>query len=230
MSTENVAYRYLVVITSPKLSKTSSEVFAELGVPLFCKSVAVGTASSEMMDIIGLGSPDKRLFMSILPKDFADAVLKRFRKILLPGSVNSGIAFTLPVSGMSKYLSYVYDNKKTQISENEKRKGEIGMETNFSLVAVIANQGYSEEVMNAARGAGARGGTVIHSRMISDQAAEAISKLDVQDEKEIILIVSPNESKLAIMQAVSTKCGTHSEAKGVVLSLPIDSVAGIGEY
>lgn len=224
------AYRYLIVITSPKLSKTSSDVFAELGVPLFCKSVAVGTASSEMMDIIGLGSPEKRLFMSVLPKDFADVVLKRFRKILLPGSVNSGIAFTLPLSGMSKYLSYVYDNKKQDIPKNEKRKGEIGMETKFSLVAVIANQGYSEEVMNAARGAGARGGTVIHSRMISNEAAEAISKLDVQDEKEIILIVSPDENKLAIMQAVSTKCGTHSDAKGVVLSLPIDSVAGIGEY
>ncbi len=230
MSTQNNAYRYLVVITSPKLSKTSSEIFAELKVPLFCKSVAVGTASSEMMDIIGLGSPEKRLFMSILPKDFADVVLKRFRKILLPGSVNGGIAFTLPLSGMSKYLSYIYENTNLEISEKEKRKGEIGMETKFSLVAVIANQGYSEEVMNAARGAGARGGTVIHSSMITDKTAEAISKLDVQDEKEIILIVASDENKLSIMQAVGAKCGTHSDAKGVVLSLPIDSVAGIGEY
>lgn len=228
MSAQNNSYRYLVVITSPKLSKTSSDIFSQLRVPLFCKSVAVGTASSEMMDIIGLGSPEKRLFISILPKDFADVVLKRFRKILLPGSVNGGIAFTLPVSGMSKYLSYIYEDN--QFDEEEKRKGEIRMETKFSLVAVIANQGYSEEVMNAARGVGARGGTVIHSRMISDKVAEAISKLDVQDEKEIILIVSPEDNKLAIMQAVSTKCGTHTDAKGVVLSLPIDSVVGIGEY
>jgi hypothetical protein len=224
------AFRYLIVIASPKLSKTSSEVFSELGVPLFCKSVAIGTASSEMMDIIGLGSSEKRLFMSVLPKDFAELVLKKFRKIFLPGSVYGGIAFTLPLSGMSKYISYIYENKNQQLPENEKRKGEIGMETKFSLVAVIANQGYSEEVMNAARGAGARGGTVIHSRMISDEAAEAISKLDVQDEKEIILIVASDENKLAIMKEVSARCGTHSDAKGVVLSLPIDSVAGIGEY
>ena len=222
-------YRYLAVITSPKISKKASEVFEELGVPLFCESIAVGTASSEMMDIIGLGSPEKRLFISVLPKEFADKVIKKFRKILLPGSVNGGIAFTLPITGMSKYLSYLYESRSEQ-NDTEKRKGEIGMETKFSLVAVIANQGYSEEVMTAARGAGARGGTVIHSRMISDKSAEAISKLDVQDEKEIILIVASDENKLAIMQEVSNKCGTHSEAKAVVLSLPIDSVAGIGEY
>ena len=45
-------------------------------------------------------------------------------------------------------------------------------------------------------------------------------------EKEMILIITEQENKLKIMQAISAKCGLHSEADGLVLSLPIDTVIG----
>ncbi len=47
--------------------------------------------------------------------------------------------------------------------------------------------------------------------------------------KEIILILTPKTDKVAIMKAISEKCGVQSEAHGVVVSLPVDSVAGLNE-
>ena len=51
--------------------------------------------------------------------------------------------------------------------------------------------------------------------------------LGVQEEQELILIVADAEHKLQIMQAIGENCGVHSEAKGVVLSLPIDNAVGL---
>ena len=36
-----------------------------------------------------------------------------------------------------------------------------------------------------------------------------------------------NKHKVQIMRAISEKCGMQTEAKGPVLSLPIDSVMGL---
>ena len=51
--------------------------------------------------------------------------------------------------------------------------------------------------------------------------------LGVQEEKEIVMIIAKSEDKLPIMQSISDKCGMHSEAKGLVMSMPIDSLVGM---
>lgn len=95
------------------------------------------------------------------------------------------------------------------------------------LIAAIVNQGYSEAVMDAARANGAGGGTVLHSRSVSNEQIMSFWGLGVQEEKEIVLIVSENENKLKIMQSISEKCGVRSEAKGIIVSIPIDNVIGL---
>ena len=38
-----------------------------------------------------------------------------------------------------------------------------------------------------------------------------------------------NEQKIAIMQAISDACGIKSDAKGIVISLPIEDAIGLGD-
>ncbi len=49
----------------------------------------------------------------------------------------------------------------------------------------------------------------------------------MQEEKEIVLILSEAEKKMEIMSGISEKCGMRSEAKGLVMALPIDAVMGL---
>ena len=103
------------------------------------------------------------------------------------------------------------------------------MDNRYAMIAAIVNQGYSENLMEAARAAGATGGTVIHSRSVGNDAISGAWGFAVEDEREIVLIVAENEQKLSIMQAISDACGIKSEAKGIVISLPIEDVIGLGE-
>ena len=81
--------------------------------------------------------------------------------------------------------------------------------------------------MNAARPKGASGGTVFHSRRIGNQEAMKFWKISVQEEREVVLILAQKEDKLAIMQEIGRQCGMNSKAQGIVMSLPVDGIAGL---
>ena len=223
-------FRVLFLITTPKLSQKAANMFHKGAVPVQYRWNAVGTAPSEMIDILGLGSPDKQVLISILPKPFADEMLRKLKKELKLGTVNSGIAFTMPLSGANNLILRMLEQLKGKGNDVPERKDETTMaDTKYSLIAVVTNQGYSEEVMDAARKAGAGGGTVVPSRRIGNKEVMGFWGMSIQEEREMLFIVTKNERKLNIMRAIGEKCGMHSEAKGTVLSLPIDAVIGLEE-
>ena len=219
--------RLLFLITSNKMAPKAGELFAADSVPIHYRVWAMGTATSEVLDILGLGTQEKRLLISILPKSKADAMLLKIHKALKIGSVNSGIAYTVPVTGASKVAFRMLD---AITDEKEERKEETAVnDKKNAMIAAIINRGYSEEVMVAARKAGAGGGTVLQSRSVVDDSALSHIGAGLADEKEIVLIVANADTKLAIMQAISETCGINSDAKGIVYSLPIDNVIGLSD-
>ena len=104
------------------------------------------------------------------------------------------------------------------------------MEVNaYQMVIAVVNQGYSEDVMAAARPAGAGGGTVLHSRHVGSGETLTFWGISVQPEKEIVMILCRQEEKTNIMKAIAASCGMKTEAQGLVLSLPVETVVGIDD-
>lgn len=220
--------RVLVSITTPKLAGRAAEMFRKADIPVQYRWNAVGTASSEMIDMLGLGSPDKKILVSFMPKPVAGEMLKKLKKELRLGTINSGIAFTLPLSGANGIVLRILEQLNEKESEVGERKGHVSMsDVKYSVVAAVVNQGYSENVMEAAKEMGASGGTVVPSRYIGNEQSTSFWGMSLQNEKDMVLIITDNSKKLDIMQAIGEKCGIHSEAKGIVVSLPIDAVIGI---
>lgn len=229
MSTEKMqaSFRLLMLITTPKLAEKALLLFEKGRLPMQIQAYAHGTASREMMDMLGLDSGEKSLLLSMMPKANADELLKQLRRELRLGASGSGIAFTIPLSGTNRrMLQMVEQICEEQHREPEKRRIDM-RENEYQMIVALVNQGYSEEVMAAARPAGAAGGTVLHSRRVG--AEEALSQwgFSLQEEKEAVMILTRAESKLAIMQAICDSCGLQSEAQGIVLSLPVDRVVGL---
>lgn len=226
LNEKTVPLRILVVITIPRLAKKAVNLFHEGNITLQYEWNASGTASSEMMDILGLGTPEKRVLITMLPKPFADRMGRKLKEAAVIGAKNSGIAFTLPLSGVNHLLLQILEGLQDQEMQTfGKDEGKME-EMRYVLVAAIVNHGYSENVMEAAREAGARGGTVVPGRRIGNEEAIRFWSMNIQEEKEMVFIITEKENKLKIMQAISAKCGLHSEADGLVLSLPIDTVIG----
>jgi len=226
-----------------------SEIFAEEDVRFYFVTKGVGTANSDILDILGIGAGDKAVAICLEQPVLAPVLLKEARKKLGFYTPGTGIAFTVPLSAINDPVLLVFKQsilKNEKIAEeleeraqslrareNVNPKGEAMTSDNtshdkfkFDLIFAIVNHGYSDELMNTAREAGASGGTVINARGQAHEGAVKFFGISVQDEKEIILILTSNEKKVAIMQAVSKAHGLNSEAHGIVFSVPVDNVIG----
>lgn len=220
--------RALVLITTPKSAKKAADMFYKGEIPMQYQWNAMGTAPNEMIDILGLGTPNKSILISVIPKPLADEMLKKLKRELRLGSVNSGIAFTLPLTGANNLVLRMLEQLSGNAANTAERKDEHTMSNSMhSLIVAVINQGFSEDVMDTARAAGAGGGTIVHSRRIGNKEAMGFWGMSIQEEKDMLFIVVKNEEKLQIMQAIGDKFGMRSEAKGIVLSLPIDTVLGL---
>ena len=229
MSTEKMraSFRLLMLITTPKLAEKALLLFEKGKLPMQIQAYAHGTASREMMDMLGLDSGEKSLLLSMMPKANADELLKQLRRELRLGAFGNGIAFTIPLSGTNRrMLQMVEQICEEQHHEPEKRRIDM-RENEYQMIVALVNQGYSEDVMAAARPAGAAGGTVLHSRRIGAEETLRQWGFSIQQEKEAVLILARKEEKLAIMQAICDKCGLQSDAQGIVLAIPVDSVVGL---
>lgn len=103
------------------------------------------------------------------------------------------------------------------------------MEKNFTheVIFCIVNSGYSETVMDAAKKAGARGGTVINARGTAGEEAENFFGISVQEEKEIVMILVPEEHKVGVLQTLYDEVGLNTAGQGIAFSMPVDGVVGI---
>lgn len=100
-------------------------------------------------------------------------------------------------------------------------------DTDYELLVAIANQGYIDTVMDAARAAKAGGGTVIHAKGTGMELAKKYLGVSLVEEKEVILIVTKSREKNQIMKAIMEQAGLGSKERTIVFSLPVTSVAGI---
>lgn len=225
---KNPAFRMLFLIATPKLVKKGIKLFKEGCVPVQYHFCAQGTASSEIMDMLGLGGVEKHILMSVMPKEFADKMLKKLKNQLYLGTPNTGVAFTIIMSGGSGRLVQLMQSLELTDEKTPLERDDFDMaEAEYSMIMAIVNQGFSEAVMDAARPMGATGGTILHSRRISDEEAMKFWNIHVQEERETVLILAEKKDKLPIMKAIGEKCGMQTEARGMVLSLPVDGVVGL---
>lgn len=222
--------RLFVVILDPEVCEKADHVFQEEKAHIQFKLHGEGTANSELLDLLGLGTSNKIITICILSEPQAKALMTRITRELRLRARGNGIAFTLTISGSGAPMLRMMDFELGELIKNQRESEVEKMKTEalYELVLAVVNQGYSEEVMNAAKSAGATGGTVVHARQVFGEAAK-VWGISLQGEREIVAIVTKREDKLEIMKAINSKCGMRSEAYGVVISLPIDSVAGLEE-
>ena len=98
----------------------------------------------------------------------------------------------------------------------------------YDLIVVVVAAGFVDDVITVAQSAGAAGGTIVRARSVDNTKAEQFIGISLQQESEILLILTKRESKRAIMDAVSEKAGLKTEAGGVIFSLPVDKTVGVG--
>ncbi|NLC76355.1 MAG: P-II family nitrogen regulator [Clostridia bacterium] len=223
-SLARAAVRLLVTIVDRGQGNRVVDVFRNRQVYLQFVCLGHGTADSEILDYLGLGDTKKDLVLSLVPasavQNLLDTIVHKM-KLNYPGK---GIAFTVPLSGISGLISQLVTKDQTMV---EGGNNPMDSQGKYSLIVTVVNQGYTGEVMDAAKSAGATGGTVIPARGISNDEAEKFLGISLLAEKEVVAIIAPKENKQNIMQAIAQAAGLKTPARGIVLSLPVETIVGV---
>lgn len=182
-----------------------------------------GTATGETASYF-LDSVEKAVCFSVVTGEIwkkTKRVLRGKLHIDVPGT---GVAFVVPLSsiGGRRELAFLTNRQNFTREEESVMKG-----TERELLVIISDQGYNELVMDAARAAGARGGTVIHARGTGMEQAEKFLGISLASEKDMTFIVARTSEKDRIMQSVMRKAGMTTPAKSIVFSLPVTDTAGL---
>ncbi|MBQ4382683.1 MAG: P-II family nitrogen regulator [Oscillospiraceae bacterium] len=101
------------------------------------------------------------------------------------------------------------------------------MDKKYQLIMCIINAGFSQTVMDAARGAGATGGTLLRARGTASQEAEEFFHITIQPDKEVVMILVPEEIKDKVLTAIYKEAGLAAAGHGIAFSLPVDATAGL---
>ena len=101
------------------------------------------------------------------------------------------------------------------------------MHKGYKCVLAIVNNGFAEDAMEAARAAGARGGTILHARGTTSKEAEKLFNITIEPEKEIVMILAKSELTDAILSALYHAIGTSTNAQGIAFALPVDETVGL---
>ena len=210
----------MVTITNRNKRKDFRTFFKEHGLPVFLETTGRGTAQSEVLDYFGLEESEKLLFLAIVTGE----TWKKLRRGLITKMMidvpGTGVSFIVPLSsvGGRKTLQFLVNEQEFEKEEETAMK-----DTDYELLVAIANQGYIDTVMDAARAAKA----VIHAKGTGMELAKKYLGVSLVEEKEVILIVTKSREKNQIMKAIMEQAGLDSKERTIVFSLPVTSVAGI---
>lgn len=215
----------LVLIVNRDDETAFKELLDEHSVSLGLAFAGLGTAHSTVLDYLGIGATEKAVMLCLIPESDERAILGEMRRKFSVSRAGKGIAFTLPLSGVSEIVANGLVRAADKTTDGSKVMKDEERKYDLIIAAVAVN--HVDEAMDAARAAGAAGGTIVRARAVSNEKAEQFIGINLTDEQELLLIVAKRERKLAIMQALSEKAGLKTPAGGVIFSLPVDNTAGI---
>lgn len=214
----------VTTIVDRKIINRYMEVYQDNDLHVAFLALGYGTASNEMLDYLGLESNQKAVAFSLMEESSWLKVKKQMERKLKIDAPGGGISFTIPLGsiGGMKALQFLLEMQEYQKEEESTLKN-----TNHQMIIAITEPGYTNMVMDAARSAGAYGGTVIHAKGTGMEMAEKFMGVSLASEKELVLIVVRSEQKNEIMQAIMKDAGLHTKAKSIAFSLPVTDTAGL---
>ena len=211
---------FMITITDRSRGEEFASWYQNQGIPMVLTALGQGTATTEVLDCLGLEATEKTVLMCMAP--YSPRLVRRAAKELWLDVPGRGILMTVPVSSIGGAAARDYLLQQQEEAEEMTEK-----EMTHELIVVITNQGHTDQVMDAARAAGATGGTSVHAKGTGTEIARKFFGVSIAAEKELVLILARTEARNPIMKAIMAEAGMKTAAQSLVFSLPVSDIAGL---
>ncbi|WP_240339758.1 P-II family nitrogen regulator [Halobacillus ihumii] len=176
-----------------------------------------GTVKSRILDMLGLSSVKKEIILMGSSETTANHALEKLSEKFKFNKPNHGIAFTISINQIFGARSF----------KNDRSKESRGADKMYHAITVIIEKGNAEEVIDAATEAGSKGGTIINARGSGIHETSKVFSMEIEPEKELVLILSERDSTDAIVSSIRKKLKIDDPGNGIIFIQDINNTYGL---
>lgn len=217
-------YRVLTLILSESQSHKCVRLAKEKGMRGGIVLIGRGTVSSAVLNLLGIKNQKKEVVSYLLKSEQAAAMLDYLDERLHLKKLGHGIAFVTEVTSAAAFP----DQEKDEAGIEGNSAGSKGGAGVFKKLTVIVDRGSADDVMDIARRAGVRGGTILHGRGGGAEFATLLG-VAIEPEKELVIILTPDHLIADVVQALFKGLNLDQPGKGVLFVEPILETRGLYE-
>ncbi len=213
---------YVITVMDRDRTPAYQELCRELHLNIVLTKLGRGTATKSQLLFHKLRETEKAIVTAVVTGDSMRRLMRDAERKLCIDIPGNGVMMAVPMKSVSggKSLAFLTDGQ------------ELGgscpvMNFKYELIVVILNEGFADSVMDAARSAGATGGTILHAKGTGGRGSGRFLGVSLAEEKDMIYILATSGKKSQIMQAVNRNCGIGTKAGAVCFSLPVSEAVGI---
>lgn len=178
-----------------------------------------GTATSRILQILGIGETEKDVVLVVTDASASGSIRKAI-KAAAEGFRHFGIMVSVDIAGFSK----AEETMNADMKGNEMEKSDSGSR----LITVIVNRDLAEDAMEAARKAGANGGTILSARGTAREDDAKFFGVKLVPEKELLFILVDAEKEKAVLEAVKSLPCLSEKGSGIEFSIPVRDFTVLG--
>ncbi|HPO77985.1 P-II family nitrogen regulator [Thermoclostridium caenicola] len=223
METQDTEHQILTLILSDNQCHKCIHLAREKGICGGIITLGRGTVKSSVLHLLGIKSQKKEIISFLLEKEQTKEMLDFFTAELQLHEPGHGIAFTTPV-----VMAGCRPGKTQESGNTEQAMKEEGMRM-YKKLTVVVDRGMGEDVMEIARKAGVRGGTIMHGRAAGAEYTEKLFGMEIEPEKELVLILIPDELVEKVADALYQELHLEEPGKGILFVEPVVDVRGLFE-
>jgi nitrogen regulatory protein PII len=180
-----------------------------------------GTVNNSLLNFLCLYDERKEIILMGTDQYTADRTLDELKKDFRFDKPNHGVIFTTNISDMI--------GSRCCPGEHNHHKEMGANQSMYQLIITIVNRGKAEDVIEAARAAGANGGTIVNARGSGVNETSKLFNMEIEPEKEMVMIIANKEITKNIVSSIREKLEIDKPGKGIVFIQDIKKAYGIFE-
>ena len=184
-----------------------------------------GLASSNFGAILGTGETTKDLIYMVVDSEKKAEIMN----VIVESAKNEksafGCLFTMGADSLLKAGNIAGMVEEASLKGEEK----MNEENKKDMITVIVNKGFADDVMFAARKAGASGGTVINARGTAREGDAKFFGVHIVPEKDMLIIVVDSDKKEAVLSAIKEVKCLKEPGMGIAFSSPVGDFTLLGK-
>ncbi len=217
LNTESKEYELVYVVVNNGYGSKILKYSKKHGITGGTIFLGKGTVKNRILEFLDLCEIRKEIVMMMAEKNIAYTTMEELNKEFHFEKANHGISFSIPVS------SFLGVNGTSLKNNDSLKENEIM----YNSIFVIVYKGDAELVIEAANKAGSRGGTIINARGAGTHETTKVFAMDIEPEKEIVLILSEFESTQKIVDAINFELKIEEPGNGIVIVQNVSKTYGI---